>query len=109
MHEQVQKQLEYLKRLVDIDKEEEADSKRYHMPYIPSRLKGEHIYDYNRYKQEIAKNGDKNLLVMVKYKGKILPFARQYADLTFDMYFLVHRREDNGEILLREDKVEVVN
>lgn len=63
MHEQVQMQLDYLKRLVDEEKENERRCKEWKIPYIPSNRKWENIQNYENYKEEIEKNGDKICLL----------------------------------------------
>ena len=105
IHEQVQKQLEYLKRWVDAEVESEANCKKWGIPYTPSRRKWEDIKLYEEYKREVEKNGDKNLLVMVKMHGEdginmygTYPFARRYVHQDY----LVHRHINGGEILIRE-------
>lgn len=109
IHEQVRMQLEYLKAWVDSEIEQEKMCKKWNIPYTPSRRKWEDIDLYQDYKREIEKNGDKNLLVMVKIWGDGMygtyPFARRYVDKPY----LVYRNEYGGETLLREDEVEVVN
>ena len=113
IHEQVLMQLAYLKYWVIAEEESKERSKRIGVPYTPSRRRSTDIYEYNEYKKEIEKNGDKNLLVMVNmnkenYRTKgITPFARRYVHISYGTYFLVHRTEC-AEILLREDEVEVV-
>ena len=105
MHEQVQKQLEHLRRWVDAEVESEANCKKWGIPYTPSRRKWEDIKLYEEYKREVEKNGDKNLLVMVKMHGEdginmygTYPFARRYVHQDF----LVHRPQPGTEILIRE-------
>lgn len=110
IHEQVRKQLAYLKSLVDAEIETEKRCKEWNVSYTPSRRKWEDISLYEEYKREIEKNGDKNLLVMVKMHGEngikmygTYPFARRYV---YEEY-LVHRK-DYGEILFRESEVKVI-
>lgn len=105
VHEQVQKQLEYLKRWVDAEVESEANCKKWGIPYTPSRRKWEDIELYEDYKREIEKNGDKNLLVMVKMRGEdgihmygTYPFARRYVNQDY----LVYRPQPGTEVLIRE-------
>ena len=81
------------------------------IPYIPSRRKWIDVSIYEEYKREVEKNGDKNLLVMVKLHGEdginmygTYPFARRYVHENY----LVHRTVDGIEILLKEDAVEVI-
>ena len=105
VHEQVQKQLEYLKRWVDAEAESEANCKKWGIPYTPSRRKWEDISLYEDYKREIEKNGDENLLVMVGMNGEdginmygTYPFARRYVHQDY----LVHRTQHGTEVLIRE-------
>lgn len=112
LHEQVQKQLNYLKYWVDAEVENERRCKEWGIPYTPSRRKWEDISLYEEYKREIEKNGDKNLLVMVKMWGEdginmygTYPFARRYVHKPY----LVYRNEYGGEVLLREDEVKIIN
>ena len=113
IHRQVLLQLAYLKYWVVAEEENEKKCEKIHVPYTPSRRRGEDIYQYNDYVKEIEKNGDKNLLVMVNMNKKnyrtkgITPFARREVHMSYGTYFLVHRTE-YAEILLREDEVEVV-
>ena len=111
IHEQVGKQLEYLKMWVDAEIKQEERCKEWDIPYTPSRRKWEDISLYEEYKREVEKNGDKNLLVMVKMNGEdginmygVYPFARRYVHENY----LVHRTENGGEILLKEDEVKVL-
>lgn len=111
IHEQVKKQLEYLKYWVDAEVEAEIRCKEWIIPYSPSRRKWEDISLYEEYKREIEENGDKNLLVMVKLNGEdginihgIYPFARRYV---YEPY-LVHRTLHGAKILLREDEVQII-
>lgn len=111
IHEQVRKQLGFWKMLVDAENKQEERCKEWGIPYTPSRRKWIDVSIYEEYKREIAKNGDKNLLVMVKLHGEdginmygIYPFARRYV---YENY-LVHRTVDGIEILLKEDEVQVV-
>ena len=108
IHEQVRKQLEHLKYWVDAEIENERRCKAWNIPYTPSRRKWEDISLYEDYKKEVEKNGDKNLLVMVKMNGDhmygVYPFARRYA---YEPY-LVHRTAHGTEILLREDEVTTI-
>lgn len=104
VHEQVQKQLDYLKKWVDIEKESEERCKKWGIPYTPSRTKWQNIENYERYKKEIEKNGDKNLLVMVTMKGEneinmygTYPFARRYVGEDY----LVYKDKHGGEILTK--------
>jgi len=108
MHEQVRKQLEHLKYWVNAESKYEEDCERWGIPYTPSRRKWEDIELYEEYKREVEKNGDKNLLVMVKMNGDgmygVYPFARRYVHEPY----LVHRTEHGAEVLVREDEVKVV-
>lgn len=111
IHEQVQKQLEYLKYWVDAEVENERQCKEWNVPYTPSRRKWEDISLYEEYKREIEEHGDKNLLVMVKISGEdginmrgVYPFARRYVHKEY----LVHRTEYGSEILFREDEVNII-
>ena len=111
VHEQVRKQLEYLKLWVDDEEKNEKQCKEWGIPYTPSRTKWQNIRNYERYKEEIEKNGDKNLLIMVKMNGEnrinmygIYPFAKRYVDENY----LVHRNEHGGEILFKKDEVKVI-
>lgn len=106
IHEQVQKQLAYLKMWVDADIEAERRCKQWGIPYTPSRRKWEDISLYEDYKREIEKNGDKNLLVMVRMNGEdginmygTYPFARRYVHQDY----LVHRTQHGTEIFIREE------
>ena len=111
IHEQVKKQLEYLKYWVDAEVEEEKLSKKLGIRHTPSRRKWEDIELYEDYKMEIEKNGDKNLLVMVKMNGEdginmhdVYPFARRYVRESY----LVHRTAHGTEILMTEDDANIV-
>ena len=111
VHEQVKKQLAYLKYWVDAEVKQEEDCKKWGIRYTPSRRKWENISLYEEYKREVEKNGDKNLLVMVKMCGDdginmygIYPFARRYVHEEY----LVHRNEYGGEVLLRESEAKVI-
>lgn len=113
IHEQVQKQLNKLKASVDYEKKEEEMCKRNGWTYTPSRRKWEDINNYEAYKAEIEKNGDKNLLVMVKLNGDwvnmygVYPFARRYVGESY----LVHYCTDGTgtELLCKDYDVEIVN
>ena len=112
VHEQVQKQLDYLKIWVDAEKNDEERAKQLGIPYTPSRRKWVNIEQYESYKKEVEKNGDKNLLVWVDMRGEkgiplfgITPFARRYTN---DYELLVHRT-GTAEILVRRSEVKVVN
>lgn len=111
IHEQVKMQLEYLKYWVDAEKKNEEDCKKWGIKYTPSRRKWTNIDNYELYKAEVEKNGDKNLLVMVKLSGEnginmygTYPFARRYKNEGY----LVHRTEHGAEILLNEDTARIV-
>lgn len=111
VHEQVRKQLEYLKYWVDAEVENEENCKKWGIPYTPSNRKWINIEQYEDYKREVEKNGDKNLLVMVKMWGEdginmygTFPFARRYVREEY----LVHRTEHGAEILMREEEANVV-
>jgi hypothetical protein len=117
IHEQVQEQLEYLKYWVDSEIENERRCKKLNIPYTPSNRKWLDIQLYNEYKAEIEKNGDKNLLVMIKLDGKqkkhtnmrgIYPFAKREVSMSYGTYFLVHRTE-HAEVLFTMEEVEVVS
>lgn len=106
VHEQVKRQLEYLKYWVDAENKEEENCKKWNIRYTPSRRKWENIHLYNEYKKEVEKNGDKNLLVMVKMRGEdginmygTYPFARRYVGGNH----LVHRHKNGGEVLMKEE------
>lgn len=105
IHEQVKMQLAYLKYWVDAEVIQEELCKKWGTRYTPSRRKWEDIELYEAYKREIEKNGDKNLLVMVKMCGDGMygtyPFARRYVNEEY----LVHRNDYGGEILVRESEV----
>lgn len=108
VHEQVARQLAHLKSCVDAEIEAEKRCKEWNIPYTPSRRKWEDISLYEEYKREIEKNGDKNLLIMVKMSGEdginmygTYPFARRYV---YKKY-LIHRTEHGAEILVKEDEV----
>ena len=108
IHEQVKKQLSYLKYWVDAEVIQEELCKTWGTRYTPSRRKWEDIELYKAYQKEIEENGDKNLLVMVKMCGDGMygtyPFARRYINEPY----LVHRTVHGTEILIREDEVEVI-
>ena len=111
VHEQVARQLAHLKSCVDAEIESEKRCKEWNIPYTPSRRKWEDISLYEEYKREVEKNGDKNLLVMVKMNGEdgiriygVRPFARRYVHEEY----LVHRDSYGGEILLRESEAKVL-
>ena len=111
IHEQVQKQLAHLKVWVDGEVEHEKRCKELGIRYEPCRRKWEDIRLYEDYKKEIEKNGDKNLLVMVKMNGEdnismygVYPFARRYVR----EQYLVHRTKYGTEILIKEDEANIV-
>ena len=111
IHEQVYMQLEHLKYWVDAEINEERRCKEWGIRYTPSRRKWENISQYEEYKREVEKNGDKNLLVWVNMNGEdginiygVRPFARRYVGKEY----LVHRNGFGGEILLREDRVNIL-
>lgn len=111
VHEQVTRQLAHLKSCVDAEIEAENRCKEWNIPYTPSRRKWEDISLYEEYKREVEKNGDKNLLVMVKMWGDdgtnmygTYPFARRYVHKEY----LVHRNEYGGEVLLKESEAKVL-
>ena len=111
VHEQVQMQLAHLKYWVDAEVEAERRCKEWGIKYTPSRRKWEDIELYEDYKKEVEKNGDKNLLVMVKMWGEdginmygTYPFARRYVHQDY----LVHRTVHGPEVLLREDNAKVI-
>ena len=111
IHEQVKKQLEHLKYWTDAEKKQEEDCKKWGIPYTPSRRKWINIDNYELYKAEVEKNGDKNLLVMVKMNGEnginmygVYPFARRYKNEEY----LVHRTKYGTEILAKESECNVV-
>lgn len=115
IHEQVKKQFEYLKSLVDSEKKREEQCKKWNITYEPSRRKWVNIDDYEEYKKEIEKNGDRNLLVMVHLNGNdginmygTYPFARRYVDMRYGDYFLVHRNNSGGELLFMESEAEII-
>lgn len=107
IHEQVRRQLDYLKSLVDEENKIEKRCLELGIPYIPSRRKYENIYLYNEYKKEIECNGDKNLLVIARLNdvtyGKY-PFARRYVG---ECYF-VYRCENGGKILCTEEELNLI-
>lgn len=112
VHEQVQKQLDYLKIWVDAEKNDEELAKRLGIPHTQSRRKWIDIANYESYKEEIEKYGDKYLLVMVDMDSVdktcitgVKPFARRYAH---DSEHLVHRT-GTAEILVKRSEVKVVN
>jgi hypothetical protein len=111
IHEQVKRQLAYLKYWVDAEIKNEEDCKNWGIRYTPSNTKWKDIERYEAYKKEVEKNGDKNLLVMVKMRGEdginmygTYPFARRYVNEEY----LIHRTEYGSEVLCRESKVNVV-
>lgn len=111
IHEQVRRQLAYLKLWVDAEVKQEERCKEWGIPYTPSRRKWIDISLYEEYKREIEKNGDKNLLVMVNLHGEdginmygTYPFVRRYVHENY----LVYRPSNGGEILCKEDEVEVI-
>lgn len=112
IHEQVQKQLDYLKMWVDGEEKHKKECEKWKLPYIPSMRKWENERQYKEYLKEIETNGDKNLLVMVKLCGDdginmygIYPFARRYVD---DCELLVHRTRYGTEILVKRSECKVV-
>ena len=114
IHEQVLLQLAYLKYWVLSEEKHKERCNRIRVPYTPSRRKDEYEYnEYNEYKKELEKNGDKNLLVMVKEKdGRIVPYAKREVYRSYGTYFLIHRfKHSDGysEILCREDEVEIID
>lgn len=111
VHEQVVRQLTHLKSCVDAEIEAEKRCKKWNIPYTPSRRKWENISLYEEYKREVEKNGDKNLLVMVKMWGDdginlygAYPFARRYVHQDY----LVYRTEHGAEVLVRADQVKII-
>ena len=112
IHEQVQKQLNYLKSWVDGEEERKKECKKWNIPYIPSNRKYENEKQYKKYLEEIEKNRDKNLIVQVRMKGNdginmygVYSFVRRYAD---DYEHLIYRTENGAEILLKRSEVEIV-
>lgn len=115
IHEQVKMQFEYLKSLVDNEKKNEEDCKKWGIPYEPSRTKWVNIENYEEYKREIEKNGDKNLLVMVRLSEEsgfnmrgIYPFAKRYVSMQYGEYFLKHTTKHGTDLLIKESEVEIV-
>lgn len=107
VHEQVARQLAYLKSWVDAEIEDEKRCKEWNIPYTPSKRREENAFLYKEYKEEVEKNGDKNLLVMVKMCGDdginmygVYPFARRYAHEEY----LVYRDKYGGEVLIKESE-----
>ena len=112
IHEQVEKQLDYLKSCVDGEEKRKQECKEWNLPYIPSTRKWENERQYKEYLNEIEKNGDKNLIVMVRMKGNdginmfgVFPFVRRYAD---DLEHLVYRTKHGTEILYKRSEVEII-
>ena len=106
LNEQVQKQLEHLKYLVDGEVEREKSCKEWGIPYTPSRTKYYNIDTYNNYKNEIEKNGDKNLIVKVNFTNGsqinlfgIYSFARRYINEPYLVY-----RINTNDILINENE-----
>lgn len=115
INKQIQQQLDYLKYLVDMEVNEKKNSDKWNLPYTPSRRKWLDIENYNEYLKEIEKNGEKNLLVMVKLNmdgcklnGEILPFARREAHMSYGTYFLIHRTKNGADILVMENEAEII-
>lgn len=110
IHEQIQKQLEYLKTWVDGEEKHKKDCEDWKIPYTPSNRKWEDERQYKEYLKEIETNGDKNLLVMVKMQSDgmygVYPFARRYAD---DWEHLVYRTKHGTEILVKRSDCIIVN
>ena len=104
IHEQVLKQLEYLKSLVDNEIENEKNCKEWGISYIPSNRKYENIRLYNEYKTEIEKYGDKRLLIKARMNGNIYCFARRYI---YESY-LVYRCKNGAEIFVKEEDVQII-
>lgn len=106
VHEQVKMQLNCLMSRVKYEEEEEMRCKKTNSQYIPSRRKWADQIEYEEYKNEIEKNGDKNLLVMIKltkedghYRTETLPFARRRV--REDRY--VHRKNNGMTQILISD------
>ena len=111
IHKQVEMQLEYLKYWVEMERKNEEDCKRWGIPYTPSRRKWTNKDNYELYKEEVEKNGDKNLLLMVRLNGEdgigmygVYPFARRYKNEKC----LIHRTEYGAEILLNEETAKII-
>lgn len=107
INEQVQMQLDYLKSLVDYEKQQEMNCKKWNIPYSPSHRKDENVFQYQAYKNEIEQNQDKNLLAFIKMNGEndiniygTLPFARRYVN---DTQSFVHRLKNGPKILFTKD------
>lgn len=110
IHEQVQKQLDYLEKTVLAELKEKEHCEAWGITYEPSRRKDEDERLYNEYADEVAKNGDKNLLIYAKSKNPndcmrvAKPFAKRYAD---DDNHYVHRTEYGSEILCTKDDLDI--
>lgn len=104
IHEQVKLQLQHLKNLVDAEKQ-----------YGPSNRKWINLANYEQYRSEIAKNGDKNLLVNVKMDATssttmrgVYPFAKRYVQPFHNSYALIHRTDHGTEILINCDDANII-
>lgn len=109
VHEQVKMQLAHLKYLVDAETKRKEECDMWGIKYTPSNRKWADIELYKAYKDEVERNGDKNLIVMVKLCGDgglnmygTYPFARRYVHEEHLVY-----RDGCGEVLLKEGEVKV--
>lgn len=113
IHEQIQKQLNYLKSIVEGEKKREKNCKEWGLPYEPSRRKFTNEKEYNDYLKEIEINGDKNLLIMVELHGEdntnmygVYPFVKRSVNNDEN---LIYRTEYGTEILIQKSKHKVIN
>ena len=74
MHKQVEKHLEWLRKNWESS---------VHAGFNSSRCSTDKFW-YEQYLKEVEKNGDKNLLFYIKWKGRIYPCAKKHVrDDTF--------------------------
>ena len=113
IHEQVQKQLNYLKCRVEGEKKREMTCKEWGLPYEPSRRKLTDEKEYNDYLKEIEINGDKNLLIMVELHGEdntnmygVYPFVKRSINNENN---LIYRTKYGAEILIQKNKHKVID
>lgn len=115
IHEQVQKQLNYLRQLVETDINNEKLADKSDLPIISASQKWTNIVNYETYRKEIQQHGDKNLLHMVKLKTQnnsqstdIYPFAKCYVTPIHNDYQLIHRLPDGTELILNASKADII-
>ena len=113
IHEQVQKQLNYLKYRVENEKKREITCNKWGLPYEPSRRKLTNEKEYNDYLKEVNTNGDKNLIVMIELHGEdninmygVYPFVKRSINNENN---LIYRTKYGTEILIQKNKNKVID